>query len=41
MKDKNKIDNLELEKALNKIKTDKEDRGIIPKNDKKIIIIKI
>mgnify|MGYP005990432401 CR=1 FL=1 len=38
MKDK-KIESKELEKALNKIKSQKEEKGDIPKNNKKIVIV--
>ena len=36
---KNKIESLELEKAINTVKTNKEEKGIIPKSEKKIVII--
>lgn len=38
MKDK-KLESKELEEALNKIKSQKEKQGDVPKNNKKIVIV--
>lgn len=39
MSKKEKIDNVEIESAINQIKRDREERGAVPTTSKKILVI--